>query len=402
MLTESGISDLENAGPDISNAGPTAIRLTTLSSAEIKRLIVFGILFAAMVFLAIRFIAAIGGVVLLFSLVALFTLILSPLVTWLERHKVPRYVGTIALAVFLLGLIAVVAWQAYPILRDQLGELFASLPRYVSRIEGWLAEHVGFMGFERAKAPGQRNIGIISRSSNYLLARVGSYTLSAIELLASMGIVFISTIYALARPRQLIEGLLRLIEPDRSERAANILQNLAGQLRKWAYSLLVGMLAVALLTWIALGPVLHLPFSLLFAAIAGLLEVVPTIGPILSAVLPAIIALGISPMLFVWVLIAFTIIQQIENHIIVPIVLGRGVQLHPVSVIFAVAVLGAVFGIVGVFLAVPAAVTVKILVEELYIKPRELHKEQLGDKVEPIVSGQEHSRDDGSSEQAPP
>lgn len=363
-------------------------RKQPLTKSEIKSLIVFAVLFAAGIYLVIRFISAIAGVVLLFSLVSLFTVVLSPLVTWLERHRVPRYVGAAAIALLMLGAVVLTIWGAYPVLQSQFAELFETLPDYVGGIQTWLGEHAGFLGFEPGKPGGRDLLSTLSERAGPLLARVGSYTLSALGLLASAGIVFISTIYALAWPRPILEGLLRILGPGRADRATEIMRELAAQMRRWAYSVLAGMFAVFVLTWIALGPILGMPFALLFAAIAGVLEIVPTVGPILSAVPPAVVALGISPTLFLWVVVAFIIIQQIENHLLVPMILGSAVQIHPVSVLFSLTVLGGLFGIVGIFLSVPAAVTVKLLVYELHVKQMEKQTGDVQEKADSIVSGE--------------
>lgn len=351
---------------------------------DIRRLIIFGTLFAAGVYVVIRFFAAVAGLVLLFSIVALLTLIVSPVVTWLEERKVPRYLGTVTLALLALGLLALAAWYIYPILRQQFLELFESLPGYLDDIERWLADHLGFLGFKHRVAG--RTTGSIIERAGIPLARIGLYTVSAIEVLASIGILFISTIYALAQPRTILLHFLQLIGP-KANLAAEILLRLSTQLRRWAYSVAAGMLAVGLLTWIALHLVLRMPYALPFAVIAALLEIVPIVGPAVAGVPPALVALAIDPKLFFWVVVAIIIIQQIENHVIVPLIIGHGVSLHPVSIMFAVTVLGALFGIAGIFLSVPAAITVKILIDELYLKPGDAGSVHVREKVEWIVSG---------------
>lgn len=364
-------------------------------TVEVRRLIVFGVLFATAIYIVIRFFTAIAGIVLLFSVVALFTLILSPVISWLERHKIPRYGGTILLVLTVMGLLSLAGWHIYPVLRDQSAALFDSLPRYVENVQKWLADHLGFLGFaHKSSENGSQAIGALGEHASASLARIGSYTITAIDVIASLGIMFISTIYTLANPRPIVEHFLQLLGPGRAEKAADILQRLAVQLRRWGYSVLAGMLAVGILTWVALGLILHLPFALPFAVLAALLEIVPIIGPVLSGIPPAIVALGIHPGLFLWVVIAFIIIQHFENHVIVPLIIGHGVNLHPVSVIFSVTVLGALFGIIGIFISVPTAITVKILIDELYIKPRENHVVDVQRRMGPIIGEQNTPEED--------
>ncbi|HOP80728.1 MAG TPA: AI-2E family transporter, partial [Armatimonadota bacterium] len=105
-------------------------------------------------------------------------------------------------------------------------------------------------------------------------------------------------------------------------------------------------------------------------------EAVPTVGPIIAAIPPTLIALGEDPILALWVVIAYVVIQQVESQLIFPLVMSGQVELHPVSIIFAVLVMGGLFGIIGIFLAVPAAMLVKVLVYVFYIEPRNQGEEK--------------------------
>ena len=110
--------------------------------------------------------------------------------------------------------------------------------------------------------------------------------------------------------------------------------------------------------------------AFLFGVIAGLLEIVPVIGPLVAAVPPVIVALLQNPIMAIWVVIVFTGIQQAEGHLIIPLVMSKQLSLHPVTVIFSVLVMGGLFGIIGIFLASPAAFTAGIIYEEILLPKR--------------------------------
>jgi predicted PurR-regulated permease PerM len=163
------------------------------------------------------------------------------------------------------------------------------------------------------------------------------------------------------------------------------------------------MSVVFLLVWLLLSPILHVRFAFVFALTAGLLEIVPTLGPIASAIAPILIALADSPAKALWVLVGFIVIQQIESHLIIPLILGRGLRLHPVTVVFVVVVMAWLFGIVGIFLAVPLCAVAKTLFEDLYLEPRETKRqEDVSGHVEQIVAGQTEEtpggRDEGTTD----
>jgi len=110
--------------------------------------------------------------------------------------------------------------------------------------------------------------------------------------------------------------------------------------------------------------VLGIPYALPLAILAGLLEVVPVIGPIISAIPAVIVAYFVSPFLAGVVVAAFFIIQQLENHFIVPQVMKKAVGLNPLIVILAVAVGGKLLGIAGALLAVPIVVVLQTVISE--------------------------------------
>ena len=124
-------------------------------------------------------------------------------------------------------------------------------------------------------------------------------------------------------------------------------------------SLLVGILSYIGLT------IFNIPYALPLAMIAGIMEVVPVIGPIISALPAVFLAFTISPFLSIVVAIMYLVIQQLENHLIVPQVMRRAVGLNPLIVILAIAIGSRLLGISGALLAVPMAVVFQIIATEI-------------------------------------
>jgi predicted PurR-regulated permease PerM len=359
-----------------------------LTVGEIRGLIVFGVLFTALVFLILRFIAAIIGIVILFSLVALIVIVLNPGVGWLERHKIPRPLSVGVMALLMLITISFGLWLVFPLAASQTRDLFSHLPTYLNNVQGWLTAKGGKIGAQIPSVNPNRISQMLSQGTGQILSRIGTYTLNAVSLVASAIVLFISVIYILANPKPIIEGLLNIVKADQRDFVTKLLQKIGLMMRQWALSLGVGMLAIFLLTWILLGLILHVPYSFLFAILAGLLEIVPTIGPILSAVPPTLVMLADKPIMALWIIIGFVVIQQIENNLIVPLVYGSGLKLHPVSVIFTVLVMGGLFGIIGIFLAVPTLAVIKTIFEELHPSqngPKE--KTDVSQKADQVISG---------------
>ncbi len=111
---------------------------------------------------------------------------------------------------------------------------------------------------------------------------------------------------------------------------------------------------VGVLVYIGLS-LLGIRFALLLAIIAGILELVPYIGPVLSAIPAVILAFFQAPILALWILILYIVVQQLENYLLVPVIMKKVVGLNPVVVIIALLIGGKLLGILGIILAVPAA-----------------------------------------------
>ena len=107
---------------------------------------------------------------------------------------------------------------------------------------------------------------------------------------------------------------------------------------------------------------------MLIGIFSGLISFIPYLGALISIVIPVLLALISDPFTAVWVILAFIIIQQIEGNLLQPIVMSRAVDLHPALVVFAILVMGTLFGLVGVLLAVPLMAALQVLVRELWVK----------------------------------
>jgi predicted PurR-regulated permease PerM len=130
------------------------------------------------------------------------------------------------------------------------------------------------------------------------------------------------------------------------------------------------MLIVGLVSGIGLW-LLKVPNFILFGILAAIGEGIPTIGPILSAIPPIAVSLADDPMKALWVAVLFLGVQQLENNILVPFIMGSRLKLHPVSILFFVLALGSLIGLAGALLAVPAAIITKVLWEEFYLRHRQ-------------------------------
>jgi predicted PurR-regulated permease PerM len=127
------------------------------------------------------------------------------------------------------------------------------------------------------------------------------------------------------------------------------------------------MTIIGVLSTIALF-IIGVPFALLLGIFSGLISFIPYLGPMISVFPPVLLALTGDPIDALWVVLAYAGIQTVESYLIQPVVMSRAVSLHPAVVMFALLVMGTLFGFVGVLLAVPLVAALLVLLRELWIE----------------------------------
>jgi predicted PurR-regulated permease PerM len=180
--------------------------------------------------------------------------------------------------------------------------------------------------------------------------------------------VFFGTTFTLMNPRPIFRGIFSLVPEHNHEQTLIIVQRISHFMPRWAGATLLGMLAVGLLVVLLMWPIFGLTDALVLGLIATLLASVPFIGPVLSAVPAILLALGQGGMTPVWVLLAYIAVQALENNVITPFIMARGMRIHPLAVIFSMLLCVAAFGVLGVLVAAPLVAIVNICHDELYRK----------------------------------
>jgi predicted PurR-regulated permease PerM len=190
---------------------------------------------------------------------------------------------------------------------------------------------------------------------------------STLAVVSGFLIIVFLAIYIGAEPEMYRRGIMHLFPHEQRERAGEVLSAIASVLRKWLVTQLIAMVAIGAVSTIVLA-VIGVKASFALGVLAGLLEFVPTIGPIMSA-LPAI-AMGFvdSPEKALWVAIAYWGIQFFENHLLIPLLMKGGVNLPPALTILAQALMALVFGFLGLMCAVPLLAATMVAVKMLYVE----------------------------------
>jgi predicted PurR-regulated permease PerM len=352
--------------------------LTAVTKAQ-RRNIYIGIGLAFALFLAVYFVYQVRAVVLVLLLTLLFSVIISRPVDYLARKGLGRGLGTLAVFGTLTLALALGGVALGSVVESQAQQLVEDLPTLLSNAQHFIEGVQSRFGLD-ISLPGSQQLldsarSFLSGGAFSTFVSVGAGVANVVSLAV---VVLISTIFAVARPAPLVNGFVVLFPAGRRERVREILEKMYKNVQRWFLGQLASMTIIGLLFTIALF-FIGVPFALLLGILSGLLAFIPFVGPAISVIPPILLALAQEPISALWVLLAYAGVQFVEGNIVQPVVMSRVVSLHPVIIVFALLVMGTLFGFIGVLLAIPLVAALHVLVHELWVK----RMNQLGTDPDP-------------------
>lgn len=269
--------------------------------------------------------------------------------------------AAVVLAVLLVAaVIAGFGWMLGSRLNGEFFDLANAVPVAVQDLERRLA--LSPLGNRMIDAVGEYDFSRIN-----VVARLGGLVMTVGSAIADFLLILFGAIFIAAHPELYKKGLLKLIPKRGRDKAAEALEDSGRALRRWLYGQLAAMVLVGMLTWVGLW-MIGLPSAVALGVIAGGAEIVPYIGPVVSAVPGLLLALLQGPEMVLWTLFVYVAVQQIEGALIMPIVQRKAVSLPPALTIFGVVGIGLLFGFVGLIFAAPLLVVAYVLIKRLYVQ----------------------------------
>jgi predicted PurR-regulated permease PerM len=303
------------------------------------------------------------------TLIAVYFSALTDLaVRWLRLPRpLALLAGVVATAAALTAVVALLA----PPLAEQIHDLVAAVPRYLSDLDATIAGWTSRVPLLGRAGLTSGETGVVSsalRDGFELLRHSIFITATATGVLAVEAIaVVVMAIYLAFHPALYQEGLLALVPPGRRSFARAILQDLAATLRAWVQAQLIAMVVLAILTGIGLK-LLDVPYWLAFAIFTGVVTLIPFFGTLFSTLLPALLVLpGRGLLAALAVASVGVVVHLAEANLVGPLVMQRRVSLPPVLTIFSVLVAAELSGLPGMVVAVPALASTVVLVRHLLI-----------------------------------
>jgi predicted PurR-regulated permease PerM len=331
-------------------------------------------------------------VILLIFAAVVFAVALNRVVRWLQQQRVKRG-HAIALTVISLLLIFILLFGLIgPSFAQQLEQLINAIPTLLERLRDRLNSLQAFVPEQLLDISNIGNlIPRIQPLIAQLLGNAYNWFSDLLAIILNLLLVIILTIMLLASPAPYRRGLILLFPAFYRRRADEILSECETSLVGWMTATLINMAAIGTVSFIGLL-ILRVPLALANALLAGLLEFIPNIGPVLSIIPPMAVALLDEPWKAIAVLILYLLIQQFEAYLLVPFVMNQQVSLLPATTLLSVVIFGTFFGFLGVFLSVPLVIVCQIWLKEFLIKDilNNWHKDEKEEppKEAPISEGE--------------
>ena len=308
-------------------------------------------------------------VLLPFVIAAGLAYVCYPVRGWLVRRlKFPRMLASAAVVALVVALLSGFGYLVVTRLAADAEQFARHSPTMIEQVSRWALggdEHVVLGHRLTPQGIRERVVAMATR----LLSVQQAEQWAALGLGSVMGLFLVCVLlfYFLLSGPSLVQGMLRLLPPAKRPAAQRFVYEMNPILAHYVRGVLAVFIYTAIAAWLGIGLVLRLPHAPLLAMMTAALELIPVVGPISAMLLVGLVAVGQGS---VWQVVAaavFCLLLRLSiDQLIGPLILGRAVTLHPVTIIFAFLAGGALYGLLGVILAVPAAAVVKLALAHAY------------------------------------
>lgn len=340
----------KNAGSN-SSWGAREVVLGTLTIAAVS----------ALVWVLLRW----HDVVFLLFVAIVISTAIKPAVENLQRLGIPRPAGIIIVYVLGITLLVVMLIVAAPLVGEQVARITSAIPGVYRDLRDNMLQTSNLFTWRLGLAlPDQFPLmtGSPEASDDSVPGVRDAINMVSPVAQALFGILvtFVLAFYWTVEGERIKHAAFMTLSMERRENARELIATLEAQLGRYIVGqglLMASIAVISLVGYLVMG----LPYALVLALFAGLMEAVPLIGPGLGAIPAAAIAYSISPNLAIWVIVFTLVLQQIENNVLVPRIMRRSVGVHPLVTLLALTALGTFFGVIGAIVAVPLAAILQLL-----------------------------------------
>ena len=295
------------------------------------------------------------------------------LVDFLERKGVKRIISIFVLYIVIIGALAIIISSVIPPLKNQVDRLIDNIPELTHDVQHAVTNLSNNRYVEQGLQSANTDLDKISKDASKHLSKYVSGLSSGIvnfvgtitEIILSVAVLPFILFYLLKDGKNLPNYIVKLL-PNRSRSEAKfILADMNHALSAYIRGQIFVAICIGVLLFIGYL-IIGLDYALLLAIIAMVTNVVPYLGPIIAIIPAIIIAFITSPFMLVKLAIVWAVVQLLEGKVISPQIMGRSLDIHPITVIFVILTAGNLFGIIGIILAVPGYAVLKVIITHIY------------------------------------
>lgn len=322
---------------------------------SISTQVILKVIFVALILI---FLWEVREIIVILIMAFILSSALDPLVNYLKRHKIPRFASVLAVYILVLALIGLVSYAIIPLVVGQIKILLHNLPDYLIDFQNRFGNIFG-------SASGTNLIGdLLSKLTGG--GGVISGTFGIFNGVISIISIVIISFYLVAEENGMKRFIGSLVPSIHHEVTTTLLEKVQKKMGMWILGQLVACAVMFLITWLGLS-LLHIQYALVLALIAGVLEVIPYIGPIVSAI-PAmffgLIQGGIGLALLVALL--YFLLHELEGYVLIPKIMEKTVGGSPLIILLAVLIGFKLDGAVGIVIAVPLVGAIIVVIQEFW------------------------------------
>jgi predicted PurR-regulated permease PerM len=307
-------------------------------------------------FLGLLFIWLIRDIIVLLLIALILASAMEPLVDYFHAKKVPRFLSVLMVYIVVIGIVVLVIALMIPPVIQQAKILQANLPQYSralnAQIGGYSLQDL-FQNFSSG----------FNSGTNVVQNTVGVFN-GALDVIAVLVISF----YLVAEQQGMKRFVASLVPSHHHEFTLNIINKIQKKMGGWVLGQFIISLGIFVFTYIGLT-VLHVQYALALALVAGLFEIVPYIGPFLSAVPAMFIGFAQNPAhpsLVIWVAILYLLVHEFEGYVLVPKIMEKTVGQSPLLTLLALLIGYQLAGVIGIIVSVPLATALTVVINEFW------------------------------------
>lgn len=310
----------------------------------------------------------------------------NPIVNLMERYNISRLWGVIILFLVIIGVISLAINLLIPVISSQIKTFGTNFLHYITKVNQFIDDITKYTVASNFYSQIQDYLNSLAKKIPSMISDYfngfGSKVKNIAETVVNVGVFIVTTpfvlFFMLKDGHRFKDFSTKIVPPKFRKDYHDLLDKMSVQVGSYIQGQIIVSLCIGVLLFIGYS-IIGLDYGLILACIAAVTSVVPYIGPTIAISPAIIIALITSPIMLLKLIVVWTAVQFIEGHFISPNIMGKTLQIHPLTIIFILLSAGNLLGVVGVILGIPAYAILKVLVSHLYFLYKRRYNKYYGD-----------------------